>query len=113
MSLLPPDNLPSTRSWFLQIPGIDKGIHFSFYFALISAVRLAAPYRQSYRPSRRWMLLIFAAAYGGVIEWLQGSYFGQRCEIWDEAANVAGAAAALWLIPQSWFDRTAQWFGRK
>jgi len=99
--------MPQPDWWLLKIPYIDKIIHFGFYFGMISAIRFARTYISEYTKGCMWRLLIFAAVYGGAIELLQGQYFGRGCDIWDEAANILGAIAALWIIPQRWHERLA------
>jgi VanZ family protein len=105
LSLMHPDKLPGRESWLARIPYADKAVHFFFYFALVSAARLARTHFGKYTPACRWRLLIFAALYGGAIELLQGAYFDRGCDIWDEAADVFGAFVALWWVPQAWYDR--------
>lgn len=113
LSLMPPDKLPSTRGWFTDIPHGDKIIHFGFYFCLITAIRFARTYTKGYSKSCPWILISFAALYGGAIEILQGAYFGRGCDIWDEIANILGAIIAIWIIPQRWHERIAVKFGRE
>ena len=113
LSLMPPDGLPRGDWWFRRIPNSDKIVHFFFYFGMISAIRFAKTVISGYTKACPWRLLVFAAVYGGVIELLQGAYFGRGCEVWDEVANVLGAAAAIWAIPQRWHDKTAEKLGRK
>lgn len=111
-SLLPPEQLPQTAWWLRKIPHPDKIVHFFFYFSLITALRLAKTCLSEYTQACRWRLLILAALYGGAIELLQGAYFGRGCELWDEVANIAGAAAAIWLIPQRWYIRLSEKINR-
>ncbi len=105
LSLMPPSNLPDTHGWFPNIPCGDKAVHFFFYFCLTTAVRFARTHTGSYDKHCPWKLLIMAAAYGGAIELLQGRYFDRGSDILDEAANILGAAAALWLVPQAWHEK--------
>ena len=104
-SLLPPSNLPDTGGWFTAIPYGDKVIHFAFYFALATVLRLARTHLGRYDRQFAWKLLIFTALYGGAIELLQGHYFGRSADLFDEAANILGAAAAIRLVPQRWHEK--------
>jgi VanZ family protein len=104
LSLLPPSKLPHPDSWLANIPYGDKAVHFCFYFCLATAIRFARTHAGRYDRHASWKLLILTAAYGGAIELLQGHYFGRGSDPLDEAANILGAAAALWLIPQTWHE---------
>ena len=105
LSLMPPSKLPHPGGWFTNIPCGDKAIHFGFYFCLVTAIRFARTHAGKYDRSCPWKLLIFTALYGGAIELLQGAYFHRGADILDEIANILGAAAALWLVPQKWHER--------
>lgn len=102
LSLMPPSAFQHAGGWFSRIPYIDKAVHFCFYFCAVTAARFAMTHAGKYDARRAWLLLILAAAYGGAMELLQGRWFDRGCDIFDEAANVLGAAAALSLVPQSW-----------
>jgi glycopeptide antibiotics resistance protein len=105
LSLIPLTRLPHTNNWFTAIPFGDKAVHFTMWFCLITAIRLARTLFGLYDRTCPWKLLIFAAVYGGGIELLQGHYFDRGADIWDEAANILGAVTALWAIPQRWHKK--------
>jgi hypothetical protein len=105
LSLMPPSKIPHAGGWFSHIPYGDKAIHFGFYFCLVTAIRFARTHAGKYDKACPWRLLAMAAAYGGAIELLQGRYFDRGSDLLDEAANILGAAAALWLIPQGWHEK--------
>lgn len=111
LSLMPPSKLPDTGGWFTDIPFGDKIVHFCFYFCVVTAVRFAKTYTTGYTKACPVRLLVLAALYGGAIELLQGAYFDRGCDIWDEAANVLGAFAAIRVIPQRWHERLSAKFG--
>ena len=105
LSLMPPSALPHTGGWFSHLPYVDKAIHFGFYFCLTTALRFARTHVGKYGKNCPWKLLIFTVLYGGAIELLQGAWFERGCDIVDEIANILGAAAALWLVPQKWHEK--------
>lgn len=104
LSLMPPSKLPHPGHWFTSIPYGDKVIHFGFYFCLATAIRFARTHAGKYDKHSAWKLLLLSAAYGGAIELLQGQFFQRGSDLLDEAANIAGASAAIWLVPQAWHE---------
>ncbi len=84
----------------INIPGLDKVVHFTWYFVLFLFLA-AAIYKQKKKVDIRYyiLLLIVCVAYGGLLELLQGSVFAKRSEdIFDFIANSFGAIIASFLF---------------
>ena len=96
--LLPPEDFPSD-SWFSRIPHADKLVHFLFYAGFCLSFRWALYIHGRDTVPWRALVFLFAAAYGGGIEWLQGEFFRRGCGLADEAANALGALAGTALFP--------------
>ena len=80
-------------------PGIDKAVHFIFFFILTIFI-VYENYRQQYslktRISLSWGLFILALIYGGGIELLQKYIFTYRSAEWlDLAADLGGCLLAI------------------
>lgn len=96
--LLIPISGPDTSSSAI---GIDKAVHFLFFFALVVPVLTFYP--------RAWVWVVpVAIAYGGMIEVIQ-PYFGRGMELGDFVANSLGVVSAVpvsrwahkrWLKPR-------------
>jgi VanZ family protein len=80
----------------INIPGIDKLVHFTWYFFLFLFIA-AGTYKWQGKLSVLFavIILILCIIYGGMLELLQGSVFIKRSEdIFDFIANSAGAIIA-------------------
>ena len=92
---MPPSDIPDTG---LNIPFADKIVHFGMHFVMalfvVGALKINA--------RLRWGTIVaiavgFSILYGGIIEILQVNFFNRGGELWDEAANTAGAVAGCLL----------------
>lgn len=94
---IPSDSLPDPK---LNIPHLDKVIHFGMFF--IMAIFLCSELRYQTRLSLRAIYSIavgFSFVYGGLIEILQANYFLRGGEWGDLVADVLGAVAGCLLYP--------------
>jgi VanZ family protein len=89
----------STSATVAEVNFWDKGLHFIAYFGLAGILAVAL------KGDRRVLTAtVLIALMGGVLEILQG-FTGRDPDIFDECANILGAAAgagtgrlALWLL---------------
>jgi VanZ family protein len=94
---LPPNDLP--KSSFLNIPHLDKIVHFILFFVL--ALLLAGGFSKQvqfsfFNTSPLLIAMLIAIAYGGLTELLQGSLFvGRTSEFLDFAADCVGALIGI------------------
>jgi VanZ family protein len=101
LSLLPAWIFPPSPA---RIPGLDKWVHVAMYGVLGVLLRWAAVSNKAGTSS--WRLPLAGAAYGLLMEGLQGWLGGGRSFSWgDAAANLAGVV--LFWHAAGWFlDRT-------
>lgn len=95
---IPSDSIPDPK---LNIPHLDKVVHFGMFFihgsyscAANSAIRLDCLYRKIYL-----IAIGFSFIYGGLIEVLQFKYFNRGGDWWDLFADVLGGVAGCLLYP--------------
>lgn len=89
----------------LGIRGLDKIIHAGAYGLLAGLWLITLPLGANGYPRRHIILAIgIASLYGIVDEWHQSFVPGRVADIWDLAADVAGACIAVWLL-SSWAKR--------
>ena len=85
----------------INIPHKDKVAHFVFYF--VFTLLWSKYFRSLHKDGKkaRFMVFLFAAAWGILIEFCQMLFTVQRsADIYDAAANIAGsiiAIIAIWL----------------
>jgi len=85
---------------FINIPGFDKFVHFTWYFLLFLFLA-AAVYKknESIQIKQIFLLLMVCVVYGGLLEFLQGNFFVKRSEdVFDFIANSSGAIIASLLF---------------
>jgi VanZ family protein len=94
---------------FIIIPGLDKVIHFMWYFVLCLLI-LAGVTKQKGKQTVKQIMLItlLCFVYGGLLEILQGTVFNKRSQdIFDFIANCSGALIAS--ITFGWFYKRKFW----
>ena len=94
---IPSDSIPDPK---LNIPHLDKVVHFGMFF--IMSIFLCSELRYQTRLSLRKIYLIaigFSFIYGGLIEVLQFKYFNRGGDWWDLFADVLGGVAGCLLYP--------------
>lgn len=83
-----------------KIPHKDKYVHFALYFILAMLWCLALGQAKKTSLRSRWLVFLYAAGYGILIEVLQGVLTTQRSpEVADALVNALGAAMAIILLP--------------
>ena len=87
----------------------DKLAHMAVFAVIAALFWLMA------RARRPWLVLLAVAAIGAADEWAQLSQPGRQAGLADLAADVAGAALALWCLtrlarglPAGWRNARAQ-----
>lgn len=94
---IPSSSIPDPK---LNIPHLDKVVHFGMFF--IMSILLCSGLRYQTKLSLRDCYLIaigFSFAYGGMIEILQYKYFHRGGDWWDLFADVLGGIAGCLLYP--------------
>jgi VanZ family protein len=83
-----------------QVDVSDKTLHFLAYFVLAFLAWLVVnPYKcVDWRRLTVWLVLGGVACHGVLDEWLQGYVQGRYSDVWDFAADMAGAVASLMLL---------------
>lgn len=87
------------------IPYMDKLAHFVLFFVFsIFVFALLQEMKIFKKTVNITHALLFTAAYGALIEWLQGRYFGRSSELWDWVADMLGGIFGIFLYPllHSW-----------
>lgn len=91
MCMVPGKSLPK-----IEIPNLDKMVHFTFYFVLVVLMYWGWKKQISFQGLHQntfIKIFVIACAYGFAIEIMQGLFTADRYfELLDEAANATGAA---------------------
>lgn len=97
MCMIPGSHLPK-----IQIPNIDKMVHFTFYLVLTALLFWGWKKQQTFSGLHRYTLakiFVLACAYGLSIEIMQELFTVDRHFEWlDEAANATGSFTSCLLI---------------
>jgi hypothetical protein len=97
MCMIPSGHLPK-----INIPNLDKIVHFTFYLVLSSLIYFGWTRQNSFPSLHNHTLLkifIVACIYGLSIEIMQETFTTTRHFEWaDEAANATGSAVACFFI---------------
>lgn len=95
---MPGKNIPDPG---VNIPHLDKVVHFGLFFVMSLLIRNAFEY-EAKRSLRLICLfcIIFAFAYGGVLELLQHYFFNRTGDWLDLLTDVAGGVAGCLLYPE-------------
>ena len=80
-----------------EVPYLDKAVHLCEY--LLLAWMLSIALRAGGLTAHDYLVLawIYATSYGLLIELLQGLLPWRSADLWDAAADAAGAAIGVWL----------------
>ena len=96
MSAFPGDDIP--KSFIINIPFVDKIIHFFLYFLLVILILLGSSRKSKTTLTIRKFLFAFfiSLLYGILLELLQDLVFIMRgADLLDIAANAAGSFIGL------------------
>lgn len=90
LSLLPADTAPKIK--FINIPNLDKLIHFFMYFFFSSASLIDIKNNIKYpRKLLIFLVILTIAIIGGIIEIIQANFiFGRSGSWFDLLANILG-----------------------
>lgn len=95
---LPGDSIPNPH---LNIPHLDKAVHFSMFFIMAVLLCNELEYQTRFRLRKIYAITVFIAfLYGGAIEVLQQHCFSRSGDVWDLVADVFGAVAGCGGYPQ-------------
>lgn len=92
--------MPSSGLPQIKIPHIDKVVHFSFFF--VQSVLISLLFNFQTRKSYVQIILLstlLAFAYGGLIEILQGKFFGRSGDVYDLVADILGGFFGAMFYP--------------
>ena len=106
-SAISDDSLDGVK--FINISGLDKLIHFTWYFVLC-LLALAGVTKQKGKLliSQLILITIICLLYGGLLEILQGTVFNKRShDIFDFIANCSGVLIASVVF--QWFYKRKFW----
>jgi VanZ family protein len=92
-------HVPHLPKWVIKTQLGDKTPHFLAYLGLVFLWWFAiSPHKRvDWFGARVWITIAAMAIYGTLDEWLQG-YVGRNPDVWDFAADMAGAIAGLLLL---------------
>lgn len=95
---LPGDSIPNPH---LNIPHLDKAVHFGMFFIMAVLLCNELEYQTQFRLRKIYAITVFIAfLYGGAIEVLQQHCFSRSGDVWDLVADVVGAVAGCGVYPQ-------------
>lgn len=105
---LPGDSIPNPH---LNIPHLDKAVHFGMFFIMAVLLCNELEYQTQFRLRKIYAITVFIAfLYGGAIEVLQQHCFSRSGDVWDLVADVFGAVAGCGVYPQ--LKQIAGWIRR-
>ncbi|AZQ59090.1 hypothetical protein EJ994_09820 [Maribacter sp. MJ134] len=86
---------------YINIPHFDKIVHFGFYFVMVvlGVFAFDEQFKNRFGPQKGLIfMLIFAIAYGVIIEVLQAGFTANRQgDVLDAIANTLGALSGMWI----------------
>jgi len=110
---IPSDSIPDPK---LNIPQLDKVVHFGMFFIMAIFLCSELRYQTRLSPQAVYSIAIgFSFVYGGLIEILQFNYFHRGGEWWDLVADVLGAVVGCLLYPTAkrQKDKFVTWLYKK
>ncbi len=94
---LPKQDIPDPN---LDIPYLDKVIHFGMFFIMALLLCRGIEYRSSFNLKKTLpVVVIIVSIYGGLIELMQHYFFHRSGDVWDLFADVLGAIAGCLSYP--------------
>lgn len=102
---LPSEDIPDPH---LDIPHLDKVVHFGMFFILALLLCNELQYQTRFTWRKIYITTVcIAFIYGGVIELLQQYFFNRSGDVLDLLADVLGAIAGCLVYPlfKAWKDK--------
>ena len=97
LCLMPSEDVPNPGWTF---PHLDKLVHFGLFLVLAFFLCAGLADRPKVAYGKIWFIVItLSFLYGGIIELLQANFFNRSGDVWDLAADVAGAVVGCLLYP--------------
>ena len=94
---MPSEDIPDPH---LNIPHLDKVVHFGMFFILSLLISLPLELHTTIPPKLIYTIAILTAfVYGGLIEILQHYFFNRGGDVWDLAADITGGIAGCLCYP--------------
>lgn len=94
---MPSDSIPNPH---LNIPHLDKAVHFGMFFIMALLLCNELQYQTSMNLRKIYLTTVcIALVYGGVIELLQHYFFGRSGDMLDLLADVLGAIIGCLAYP--------------
>lgn len=83
----------------IDLPHLDKVVHFGMFFILSLLMRQKFEYRKYDLKTIYVIMIGFSFLYGGLIEILQHNFFNRGGDVWDLLADIAGAVGGCLSYP--------------
>lgn len=98
LSLIPSSTLPEKET--INIPNLDKIIHFIMYLTLSFSILLNYFYKNTKISTLTFVLIaLFISIYGIIIEIIQEIFiYGRSGNIYDVLANISGCLLAIFIF---------------
>lgn len=94
---MPSEDIPDPH---LNIPHLDKVVHFGMFFILALLISLPLKLHTAIPPKQIYTITILIAfVYGGLIEILQHYFFNRGGDVWDLTADIAGSIVGCLCHP--------------
>lgn len=94
---MPKEDIPDPH---LNIPHLDKVVHFGMFFILSLLLTYPLELHSSLSLKQIYLTAIgMSFAYGGLIEILQHYFFNRGGDVWDLLADIAGGIAGCLCYP--------------
>lgn len=95
---LPGEDIPDPG---LDIPHLDKVVHFGMFFIMSLLIVLPLELHTSLSRRKIYAIAVLVAlGYGGLIEILQHYFFNRGGDVWDLCADVLGGIAGCFCYPR-------------
>lgn len=92
---MPGESVPNPH---LNIPHLDKIVHFGMFFVMALLICNELEYQTRLKQRTIFIIAIsITCLYGGIIEILQHKYFNRSGDVMDLLADVAGGIIACFL----------------
>lgn len=94
---MPSEDIPSSG---INIPHLDKVVHFGMFFILSVLIRWEFEYWGHWNLKTIYIFVIgISFLYGGTLEIFQHYFFNRQGDVWDLLADIAGGVTGCLLYP--------------